>query len=358
MANFPANDSGHLTIVSLHRSSGHCRSKLRKVGAGIGLPAGALLFLVPFIFAQNSPRVTNVEPASGKVNESVTLTGTDLGKDSVSAVFLSDGTNDYKATVLEQAGEKIIIKVPEVKSGGYNISIRQVDRIFIEPFRLTVLQPTPPPKAMRSAPPPSQAKPPVVPATFYGYVTDAHTGTRRAFFHRRRGQHLRAGGRGNSSGTLSVGADRKRYGGTGGDQFRSAGDADDGRQPAMKAHPRHRRFSLQSLRCDGHWPAEDVLSRPPKAFCCMEERPMNQTTDRRHRRAVVCLFCGLLTPVPEDRYADDPRISIIRCYRCGKEAPYPADTIIGHQNMPNSGTPKVRAAGFSDRSRTSPGKLL
>lgn len=182
MANFPANDSGHLTIVSLHRSSGHCRSKLRKVGAGIGLPAGALLFLVPFIFAQNSPRVTNVEPASGKVNESVTLTGTDLGKDSVSAVFLSDGTNDYKATVLEQAGEKIIIKVPEVKSGGYNISIRQVDRIFIEPFRLTVLQPTPPPKAMRSAPPPSQAKPPVVPATFYGYVTDAHTGTRRAFF--------------------------------------------------------------------------------------------------------------------------------------------------------------------------------
>jgi hypothetical protein len=85
---------------------------------------------------------------------------------------------------------------------------------------------------------------------------------------------------------------------------------------------------------------------------------MNQTTDRRHRRAVVCLFCGLLTPVPEDRYADDPRISIIRCYRCGKEAPYPADTIIGHQNMPNSGTPKVRAAGFSDRSRTSPGKLL
>jgi hypothetical protein len=178
VADFPANHSGRRTIFSLQCSSGHCRSKLRKVRVGIGLPAGVLLFLVPFVFAQNSPRVTNVEPASGKVNDSVTLTGTDLGKDSVSAVFLSDGTNDYKATVLEQAGEKIIIKVPQVKPGGYNISIRQVDRIFIQPFRLTVLQPTPPPKAT----PPSRAKPLVVPATFYGYVTDAHTGTRRAFF--------------------------------------------------------------------------------------------------------------------------------------------------------------------------------
>jgi len=40
--------------------------------------------------------------------------------------------------------------------------------------------PTPPPVA--AAPPPPEAQPLVVPATFYGYVTDARTGTRRAFF--------------------------------------------------------------------------------------------------------------------------------------------------------------------------------
>ena len=34
---------------------------------------------------------------------------------------------------------------------------------------------------------------------------------------------------------------------------------------------------------------------------------MNQTAG--NRPAVLCLFCGLLTPVPETRVADDPRIS-------------------------------------------------
>ena len=56
---------------------------------------------------------------------------------------------------------------------------------------------------------------------------------------------------------------------------------------------------------------------------------MNQTSDPKNRRAVVCIFCGLLTPVPENRVADEPRLSIIRCHVCGKEAPYPADKIIG-----------------------------
>jgi hypothetical protein len=58
---------------------------------------------------------------------------------------------------------------------------------------------------------------------------------------------------------------------------------------------------------------------------------MNQTADPKNRPVVVCLFCGLLTPVPENRFANNPRISIIRCHRCGKEAPYPADEIVHGQ---------------------------
>ncbi len=51
--------------------------------------------------------------------------------------------------------------------------------------------PPPPPSAVvvpvappKPAPPPPPPGPPplIVPATFFGYVTDAHTGTRRAFF--------------------------------------------------------------------------------------------------------------------------------------------------------------------------------
>jgi hypothetical protein len=72
---------------------------------------------------------------------------------------------------------------------------------------------------------------------------------------------------------------------------------------------------------------------------------MNQTAG--NRRAVVCLFCGLLTPAPKNRCADNPRVSIIRCHQCGKEAPYPADEITGSVDTPNIGTPKVRVVGLN-----------
>jgi IPT/TIG domain-containing protein len=97
-----------------------------------------LLCLAPRARGQNSPKITAVAPAAGKVNDSVTLTGENLGKDSVSAVYLSDDKDDYKAILVEQGSGKIVLKVPAVKSGGYNISIQEGDRILILPVRFTV----------------------------------------------------------------------------------------------------------------------------------------------------------------------------------------------------------------------------
>jgi len=88
--------------------------------------------------AQGNPRVTGVEPASGKVNDNVTVAGENLGKSSVSAVFLSDDTNDYKATVVEQADAKIVMKVPQVKAGDYKVSVQAGNNIYIQPVRFTV----------------------------------------------------------------------------------------------------------------------------------------------------------------------------------------------------------------------------
>jgi hypothetical protein len=79
-----------------------------------------------------------VEPPSGKVNDNVTVSGQNLGKDSVTAVFLSDDKSDFKATVVEQGADKIVMKVPQVKSGDYNISIQVGDKIFIKPVRFKV----------------------------------------------------------------------------------------------------------------------------------------------------------------------------------------------------------------------------
>jgi len=72
--------------------------------------SGCRDFSRPLIFAQSTPQVTGVEPQSGKVNDTVTVSGQNLGKDAVSAVFLSDDKNDYKATVVEQTAEKIVMK--------------------------------------------------------------------------------------------------------------------------------------------------------------------------------------------------------------------------------------------------------
>src|SRR5450631_3289876 len=83
----------------------------------------AMVLLASRVVAQNSPHVAAVAPDSGKVNDSVTITGENLGKDGVAAAFLSDDTMDFKGVIVEQAADKIVMKVPQVKAGRYNISI-------------------------------------------------------------------------------------------------------------------------------------------------------------------------------------------------------------------------------------------
>jgi hypothetical protein len=97
-----------------------------------------LILIVPFVVAQVSPRATAVDPSTGKVNDSVTVTGQNLAKESVSAVFLSDEKDDFKATIVEQTAEKIVMKVPQVKPGDYNVSIQVKDKILIEPVKFKV----------------------------------------------------------------------------------------------------------------------------------------------------------------------------------------------------------------------------
>jgi IPT/TIG domain-containing protein len=112
--------------------------------SGKWVPASLMTLFVMVLFASlgfgqsAQPRITSVDPTTGKVNDSITLTGENLGKGSVAGVFLSDDKNDYKAALLDQSSEKIVVKVPQVKPGGYNVSIQVGVQIFIEPLRFTV----------------------------------------------------------------------------------------------------------------------------------------------------------------------------------------------------------------------------
>jgi hypothetical protein len=98
--------------------------------------ASALLASV--VWAQGSPRVTGVDPATAKVGGNITVKGENLTKENVAAVFVSNSSDDFPATIVEQAGTKIVVKVPKVKAGDYNISIQVKADILIQPIRLTV----------------------------------------------------------------------------------------------------------------------------------------------------------------------------------------------------------------------------
>ena len=89
-------------------------------------------------WAQAGPKLTTVDPATGKAGDNCTLSGENLGKDAVAGVLVSDDEKDYPAEVVSQESAKIVFKVPKVKAGGYNVSIKIGNNIYIQPIRFTV----------------------------------------------------------------------------------------------------------------------------------------------------------------------------------------------------------------------------
>lgn len=98
----------------------------------------AIAVVAPMLLAQGSPKVTAIEPAAAKVNDDAIVSGENLDKSSVAAVLLSDDQADYKATLVNQAADKITIKIPQVKPGDYNVSIQVGNNILIQPLRFKV----------------------------------------------------------------------------------------------------------------------------------------------------------------------------------------------------------------------------
>jgi hypothetical protein len=136
MATAPASYLGLFRFLSGARERKR-RYRHKDADKRLALLAAAVL-LVPLVFAQAPPQVTAVEPSSGKVNDNITVTGENLGKGTVSAVFLSDEKTDFKAAVVDQAANKIVMKVPQVRPGDYNVSIEVGTKILIEPVRFKV----------------------------------------------------------------------------------------------------------------------------------------------------------------------------------------------------------------------------
>jgi len=66
---------------------------------------------------QTMPRMSSVEPDSGKAGDLVTVGGENLQKDTVSKVYLTDGKNDFEVQIVEQAATAIKFKIPAKANG-------------------------------------------------------------------------------------------------------------------------------------------------------------------------------------------------------------------------------------------------
>jgi hypothetical protein len=109
--------------------------------AAVAFALAALLLAIPSTLrAQSaSPHIAAITPGTGKAEDTITITGENLGKDKVAAVFLSDEKLDHKAVVVDQETTKIVIKVPDgLKAGDYNISVQEGGAIYIQPVIFTV----------------------------------------------------------------------------------------------------------------------------------------------------------------------------------------------------------------------------
>jgi hypothetical protein len=136
----PGCHSGSHSPVALAQASKQVGDLRRKNITARLVFSIAVLLLSTIVFAQTqgTPKITKVDPSTGKVGDSVAISGMDLAKDAVAGVFLSDDKSDYKAAIVSQAADKIVMKVPQVKPGGYNVSIQVATGILIEPVRFTV----------------------------------------------------------------------------------------------------------------------------------------------------------------------------------------------------------------------------
>ena len=81
--------------------------------------APLLLLAAGALYAQQAmPRMTAVDPETGKAGDVLTITGENLDKGQVVEVYLTDGKKDTKLQVTDQAPTTIKCKIPDKVTAG------------------------------------------------------------------------------------------------------------------------------------------------------------------------------------------------------------------------------------------------
>ena len=102
-----------------------------------------LLFAAPLVlFAQEAmPRMSSVEPTSGKTGDVIVVAGENLDKANVTKVYLTDGKNDVVCEITDQSATEIKLKIPAKATGRLALMILtggKEPKLIEQPVKVTI----------------------------------------------------------------------------------------------------------------------------------------------------------------------------------------------------------------------------
>jgi hypothetical protein len=107
------------------------------------IPLLLIALISPSLLAQSAmPQMKAVEPDTGKIGDVLTVTGENLEKAHVAEIFLTDGKNDFKCEVMEQAANTVKVKVPaKIKAGRLALMVLTAGKdpkLIEQPVKVTI----------------------------------------------------------------------------------------------------------------------------------------------------------------------------------------------------------------------------
>ena len=88
------------------------------------------------------PRMQAVSPDTGTIGTILTVTGENLGNDTVKSVYLTDDKTDWKTEIVEQTSSEIKVKIPSnAKAGRFSLMILTggaEPKLIVQPVKVTV----------------------------------------------------------------------------------------------------------------------------------------------------------------------------------------------------------------------------
>ena len=102
-----------------------------------------LLFAATLVlFGQEAmPRMSSVDPSSGKAGDVLDVSGENLDKANVAKVYLTDDKNDFVCEVTKQTATEIKLKIPAKATGRMALMILTVGKepkLIEQPVKVTI----------------------------------------------------------------------------------------------------------------------------------------------------------------------------------------------------------------------------